>query len=192
MQGAGKEAHHFMQDGFARRKGKAMARPLADFAQKALSPAAALLGFGESDIILHWRDIAGGRLAEVSEPERLKWPVQPRNRPPGVAAEPAALVLRVESAFAIEAQHLAPVLMERINARLGWRCVGRILIRQGPVRRRAAGRGRVPPPSAEAVGAAEQATQGIESDRLRQALIRLGARALDKPGKTRTDGPSGA
>ena len=151
-------------------------RQLSEFTPKALSSAAAKLGFGESDIILHWTDIAGERLAEVSEPQRLRWPVQPANRQPGVNPEPAALVLQVEGAFAIEFQHLAPILIERINTRLGWRCVGRILLRQGPIRRRPKGRGRIPAPTAEAISMASQHTRDIKSDALREALNRLGAR----------------
>ncbi|MGE3247008.1 MAG: DUF721 domain-containing protein [Beijerinckiaceae bacterium] len=153
-------------------------RLLADFTREALSPAAAKLGFGESDIVLHWAAIAGERLSLVSEPEKLQWPVRPKNAPTGAGADPAVLVLRAEGAFAIEIQHLAPVLIERINTRLGWRCVGRIVIRQGPVRRRPAGRGKVPPPPQDLLEAAGEHTTGIEAGDLRAALNRLGARVL--------------
>lgn len=153
-------------------------RALGELAPSLIDNATAKLGFGESDIVLHWADIAGERLAPVSQPEKLQWPVRPKNPPAETAPEPAALILKVEGAFAIEVQHLAPVLIERINARLGWRCVARILIRQGPVRRRAAGRAKAAPPSPQAREAAEQATRGIQPENLRAALNRLGARAL--------------
>ncbi len=153
-------------------------RALGELTPALIDPATAKLGFGESDIVLHWPEIAGERLAAVSEPEKLQWPVRPKNPAADAASEPAALVLKVEGAFAIEVQHLAPVLIERINARLGWRCVSRILLRQGPVRRRAPGRAKVPPPSPQARQAAEQLTRDIEADDLRAALNRLGARAL--------------
>lgn len=151
-------------------------RQLSEFTPKALGTAAAKLGFGESDIILYWKDIAGERLAEVSEPQRLRWPVQPAHAQPGVNPEPAALVLQVEGAFAIEFQHLAPILIERINTRLGWRCVGRIVLRQGPIRRRPKGRGRIPPPGPHALAQAARHTGNIKSEALREALNRLGAR----------------
>lgn len=154
-------------------------RSLAEFTHSALSPAAARLGFGEADIILHWPDIAGERLAQVSEPERLQWPVRGTKSDASAGAEPASLILRVEGAFAIEIQHLAPLLIQRINTRLGWRCVSRIQLRQGPVRRRAAGRGKVPPPSPQLLASAEKLTEGIETEDLRKALTRLGARVLD-------------
>ena len=57
-------------------------------------------------------------------------------RDPDARPEPATLVVRVESAFALEMQHLAPIVIERVNAHYGWRCVGRLVLKQGPVRRR--------------------------------------------------------
>ena len=132
--------------------------------------------------MLNWLDIAGERLAAVSEPEKLQWPVSAKNAATGAAADPASLIVKVEGAFAIDVQHLAPLLIERINARLGWRCVGRILIRQGPVRRRAPARGIIPPPSAEAQRKAAELTRDIETSALREALARLGARALGAAG----------
>ena len=152
-------------------------RALGELAPKALSPAAARLGFGQSDIILHWPDIAGERLAQVSEPERLRWPVQPKNAAES-GPEPASLILRVEGAFAIEVQHLSQLLIQRINTRLGWRCVGRIVIRQGPVRRRTVGCGKAPQPPEHAMRAAARVTDGIAEGKLRAALNRLGARVL--------------
>ena len=85
------------------------------------------------------------------------------------------------SAFAIEVQHLAAILCERINGRLGWRCVGKISMRQGPIDRRAKGPRRTPPPPLEAVAAAGKLSEGILDDGLREALTRLGARVLTKP-----------
>ena len=41
--------------------------------------------------------------------------------------------LRVEGAFALEAQHSAAIILDRVNAHLGWRCVEKIAFRQGPL-----------------------------------------------------------
>ena len=139
---------------------------------------AAKAGFGQSDILVNWGEIAGERLSAVSEPQRLQWPRRAPNRAPDAPVEPASLVLQVEGAFALEIQHVAPLLIERINARLGWRCIGRIIIRQGPVRRRAARRDKPAPPSPEIVAAASAAAAGVEDEGLRAALTRLGARAM--------------
>ena len=119
-------------------------RPLADFVAGGISPALAKNGFGQADVVLHWEEIAGERLAAVCEPIKIQWPGRGPKTSPDAPREPATLVLRVEGAFALEAQHVAPVLIERINAHLGWKCVGRIALRQGPLERRTLKRG--PPP----------------------------------------------
>ncbi len=47
-------------------------------------------------------------------------------------------MVRVEGVFALELQHLAPVVIQRVNAHYGWACIGRIVMRQGRVDRRVA------------------------------------------------------
>jgi hypothetical protein len=153
------------------------ARPLADLIGKALDPVIAKQGFGESDIILHWDDIIGPRLAAVSDPVRLQWPPRPPGRSPQAPPDPATLVVRIEGAFALELQHLAPIVIERVNARLGWKCVGRIVMRQGPGKRPAARPVRRPP-DPQATQEAQAAAAAIEDESLRAALTRLGAAAL--------------
>ena len=154
-------------------------KPLADLIGGAIDPLLAKQGFGESDIIMNWDDIVGARLAAVTEPLKLQWPMRGAKRSPDMPVEPATLVLKVEGAFAIEVQHMADLLCQRINGRLGWRCVGRIAIRQGPVERPAPKRPVAPPP-AQAVEKAKGLAQGIEDEELREALTRLGARVLSQ------------
>jgi hypothetical protein len=149
-------------------------KPLADFIDKCLGPALAAQGFAASDVIVAWPEIAGERLATFSRPVKLEWPRRSR-LDPGARAEPATLVVRVEGAFALELQHLAPLLIERINAHYGWRCVGRIVLKQGPVPRPAA---KSAPPAE--LGPAERArlagsTAAVTEEPLREALNRLGA-----------------
>jgi hypothetical protein len=88
------------------------------------------------------------------------------------------LVLRVDGAFALEAQHAAAVIVERVNAHLGWRCVDKVAFRQGPLVAAPPPRP-APPPSAAAEARAGALAQGIEDEELRRALTRLGARAID-------------
>jgi hypothetical protein len=148
---------------------KAQARPLADLVGGTLQSVFARQGFAAVDIVTHWEDIVGPELAGRTEPLRLVWP---RRDDPDSGG---TLAVRVEGAYAIELQHLAPVVIERVNRYFGWRCVGRIAIRQGPVMRR--GRSPVPPiePSAEAVAAVERDIGTFEDQGLRAALARLGA-----------------
>ena len=116
-------------------------------------------------------------MANVCEPIKLQWPPRPRERTPDTPVEPATLVLRVIGAMAIEVQHMAPQIVQRVNAHLGWRAVGRLAIRQGPLER-AAGPPLIAPPDPEAVEEAVRATEGVEDEALRKALILLGARAI--------------
>ena len=69
----------------------------------------------------------------------------------------------------------ATQIIERINAVFGWRCVGKLRIRQGPIEHPAARPAPVTPelsPNAAKQLAAD--LDGIEDDGLRRALERLG------------------
>jgi len=156
-------------------------RPLADLVGAAIDPVLARQGFGESDLILFWEDIVGGRLAAMSEPIKLRWP--PRGASRSAAPEPATLVVRVESGFALELQHSSGVVIERVNAHLGWNCVGRIVLKQGPLARRESPKTRRPEPSAATRAAAEAHVGDIGDSALRQALARLGAHVLERASK---------
>jgi hypothetical protein len=158
-------------------KKKSYPVPLADLVAGAVDPVLAKQGFGQSSLILHWDDIVGERLAACSEPIKLQWPARPVQSHPDSGVEPATLVLRVTGGMAIEVQHMAQQLIERVNAHLGWRAVGRIALRQGPL-----SKGKKPPrigpPEPAAVAEAEKATEGVTDEELHKALVRLGARAL--------------
>ena len=88
-------------------------------------------------------------------------------------AEPATLVLRVEGPAAIEIQHLAGVIVERVNRFFGWQAVGRIAIRQAPLARRPK-RQPAAPPDPEAARRIAESLE-IADEPLRAALGRLGA-----------------
>jgi hypothetical protein len=150
-------------------------RPLADLVDAVIDPVLARQGFGESQIVLYWEDIVGERLAAMSEPLALKWP--PRG-PARTEHAPATLVVRVETGFALELQHLAAIVIERVNGYLGFACIDRLALRQGPVTRRAAARKRSAP-SAQAVATAEAMIQGVSEGPLREALTRLGAQVIE-------------
>ena len=110
-------------------------RPLADLIDACLAPALRAQGFATADVVVAWPEIVGERLAAFTPPLKLEWKRKPAGFDPGARPEPATLVVRVESAFALELQHLAPQVVERINAHYGWRCVGKLVLKQGPVRR---------------------------------------------------------
>ena len=167
---------------------RAGGRPLGDWVDGCIAPALARFGFGEVDIVSAWSDIAGPRVSGFAEPVAVRWPrkggtaktgTSPASAPAAEGGRaPATLVVRVEGAFAIELQHLAPLLIERINAHLGWRCIGKLALRQAPLVGRPPPRPRVPAPKPAALAAARDLTDGIADEALRDALTRLGARTL--------------
>lgn len=158
-----------------RARNSSWAQPLADLVQTAIGPAARRRGFGESNLIVFWDDIAGERLAAVSQPLRLQWPPRPRHAMTGEDTAPATLIVRVESGFALELQHLAPSVIERVNAHFGWRCIARLRLVQGPVAVRQNPRRRAPPPDEAAFLAAEKIIGQTAEGPLRDALMQLGA-----------------
>jgi hypothetical protein len=125
-------------------------------------------------VLVAWPDIVGERLAAATQPLKIEWPRRRGGADPTSRPDPATLVIRVESAFALDVQHLAPVIVERVNAHYGWRCVGQARAEAGsraprpeprPSRARAAAR-----TERERVGRSVERRRGG----LRGALDRLG------------------
>jgi hypothetical protein len=80
-------------------------------------------GFIQSAIVSRWSEIVGERYAKVSSPESIRFPT---GRKAG-----GALTLLVEGAHAPLLQHLAPIIIERVNRFFGYAAVNRIVFRQG-------------------------------------------------------------
>ncbi|HYJ82104.1 MAG TPA: DciA family protein [Allosphingosinicella sp.] len=95
-------------------------------------------GFVQSSIVSRWSEIVGDRYAAVSSPESIRFP--PGKRSEGV------LNLIVEGAHAPMMQHVAPVIVERVNRFFGYQAVVRVAFRQGLVQV-ARARTRAAPPS---------------------------------------------
>ncbi len=152
------------------KRGRTFPRPLAELVAPALGDVFARQGFAASELVTHWPEIVGDEVAACAEPLKLQWP--PRHDPDERAE--ATLILRVEGPAAIEVQHACDVILERVNRFLGWRAVGRLSLRQAPLRRRAP---RAAPPRIDPALQAEVAVglQDIADDGLRAALARLGA-----------------
>ena len=144
-------------------------RSLAELAHGFLAESFAKQGFAATELVTRWQDIAGPEIAAHAEPIKIQW----RRKPDGEPAEPATLVLRVEGPAAIEIQHLAGVLIERVNRFFGWQAVGQIALRQAPLTRRE----RPTPPPADQETAARIASTltDVADENLRMALARLGA-----------------
>ena len=123
-------------------------------------------GFAEAGLLVHWQDIAGRELARMSQPIKIQfW----RARSTG-----GTLTVRCGGAAALEIQHLAPVILERINTYLGHGAITRLKIEQGSgtlTRLKS-----LILPAATAAETAEIASrlEGVRDDALRDRLQRLG------------------
>lgn len=149
-------------------------RPLADIVARPLSEALQRAGFAATEVVTRWDEIVGTDLARRTAPIRIAWP----RRAPAAAGEqePGTLHVRVEAPFALEVQHLMPVIIDRVNAFFGWRCVAALRLSQVPLARRAkAPAMNAPPDEKRLAGALAQ----VDDPALKASLGRLG-RAVGK------------
>lgn len=163
---------------------KPKTRPLSDLIDECLGPALAAQGFSAADIVVGWEDIVGDMLAAHSEPIRIQWPHRAPGAPADQRPEPATLHVKVEGAFALEFQYLIPVIIERVNTRYGWKCIGRVTIKQGPVTKISLPK-MLPEPGPEAIAEAAKAVGDIEDQGLKDALVKLGAGILSRAAHSR-------
>jgi hypothetical protein len=156
-------------------------RRLGRLLRHALDPAARRRGFAEAGVLAAWAAIVGPDLADRCRPIKLTFP---RGRQSGV------LHLQVGGAAALELQHCAPLVIERINIYFGYPAVAELRLLQAPLPPPAPppaprrGRGR----AAEEIDAVARASEVITDMELREALARLGrtvkATSPPEPGST--------
>jgi len=153
---------------------RSFAKPLRDLIPKVVSESFNRQGFASAELVTRWAEIVGVEIAAHSEPVKIQW-----TRPAaGAQSEPGTLVLRVEGPAAVEVQHLANVVCERVNRFLGWRAVDRLALRQAPLRHGERKAARSADPAAAARVA--ETLSDIGDDELKDALARLGA-AIKQP-----------
>jgi len=114
------------------------ARPVSEMLPAVGGAAFRRFGFVQSSIVSRWREIVGERYAAVSAPESIRFPHGKRSA--------GVLNLVVEGAHAPLMQHVAPVIVERVNRFFGYSAVERIAFRQGIVQVEKA-KARIAPPS---------------------------------------------
>jgi len=113
------------------------ARAVSDLLPAAGGAAFRRFGFVQSAIVSRWREIVGPRYAAISSPESIRFPAGRRKE--------GVLNLVVEGAHAPMMQHVAPAIVERVNAFFGYPAVARIAFRQGIVQAARAKGGQAPP-----------------------------------------------
>ena len=80
-------------------------------------------GFVQSAIVSRWSEIVGERYAKVSSPESIRFPAGRKSA--------GVLTLLVQGAHAPLMQHLAPLIIERVNRFFGYQAIDRLVFRQG-------------------------------------------------------------
>ncbi len=172
--------------------GRRGAKPLDELMLAVIDEALAARGLGETSLIADWPAIVGAVIARYARPLQLQWPPRPAKRDPESPVAPATLVLRVDGAFALEAQHSAAIIVDRVNAHLGWRCVDRVAFRQGPLPPLRERREPPPPPGDAAEMEARRVAAAIGDEGLREALTQFGAHAIERSARRlATDGAGG-
>ena len=80
-------------------------------------------GFMQGAVVSRWPEIVGDRYAKVSTPESIRFPAGKKSS--------GTLTLSVEGAHAPLMQHLAPLIIERVNRFFGYEAVNKIAFKQG-------------------------------------------------------------
>jgi hypothetical protein len=167
-----------MQESDAKRFGRLPggARAIGAFAAAMLDPIARARGFATTALLTEWPTVVGAELASFTLPDKVIWPRRTDDGeapPPQSAwrADGAILVLKVEGPRAVELQHRAGQILERINVYFGYRAIAQLRFLQAPVAR---SERKVPAP-APADPDPGTIPEAISDGGLRQALARLGA-----------------
>lgn len=146
-------------------------RRLGDLARPLLTPSLRRQGFAQHEIVTRWREIVGPLLGDRSLPERLRFPQGTRKG--------GTLSVLVDSAFALEFQHLTPQILERVNTFYGYTAVEKLVLRQGPVPRpRKKNAPQETTMTAETEADLEKTLADLKPGPLRDTLLRLGKRVL--------------
>ncbi|MCZ8316590.1 DciA family protein [Phreatobacter sp.] len=144
-------------------------RPLADIAAAPIGEALKQAGFAATEVVTRWDEIVGEDLARRSAPVKIAWPRRPADH---AEPEPGTLHVRVEAPFALEIQHLTPVIVERVNAFMGWRCVAAVRLTQIPLQAKRKPKAEPRQPADEARLGAVAA--GFEDPALKEVILRFG------------------
>lgn len=156
-----------------KRSGRRGPQPLAQNATGLLKHHLSARGFAQVEIVTRWAEIAGAKLAEHCFPYRLS--------PPG--ANGATLTLIADDRAALELQHQAPKLIDKINTYFGKAAVSKIKVVAGDIPRVPSNRAAKRPLSEAEESALANRLKAVEDPELRAALSRLGRHALSESRK---------
>jgi hypothetical protein len=162
----------------SRRRRKLRARPeefrrggglrrLPELLQRLLDPAARRRGLAEARLLTDWPLVIGPQLAARCQPVRLAG---------AQSGAGGVLTIHVGGASALELQHSAPQVLERINGFFGYPAVARLRLIQAPPARPVKRRGprRVRPLAADELRELAALVEPVTPPQLQAALAELG------------------
>jgi len=142
-------------------------RPIGDAASRIAAPIVARGGGGVlARLKAEWSAVAGAELAAQTWPEKL--------------GRDGALKLLVAPGFALDLQHRASLVIDRINVFFGRAAVTRLVLVQGtlplagPIAAGAGSRAPAAPPNGDDVSVLDSRLAGVDDPELRAALAGLG------------------
>jgi hypothetical protein len=147
------------------RRGGGLKR-LPEMMTRVLDPAARRRGLAGAALLADWAAIVGPALAARCQPVKLARDSDGRG---------GVLHLRVSSTAALELQHAAPQIVERINTHFGHPAVARLRLIQAPLGRAVRPTARpLRPLSPEETARIDGAVASVGDEELRRALAGLG------------------
>lgn len=137
-------------------------------------------GFTEPQIFHQWAEIVGETMAGMSCPMRIS-----RNRSSKAGYRSGAtLTVRVAGAAALELEHSAPQILERINVFYGHKAVTRLRLEQGPLPLKS----RKPEPFKRNLTATEEEELRRDVEKVSDPDLRKSLEALGRAIKSTTKG----
>ena len=124
-----------------------------------------------SALLAAWPEIVPAMLSETTRPQKINWPRRAHEDDP---FKPATLIIAAEGMSALHVQHQSGEIVQRVNAFFGFQAVERIQLVQKPVTPERKPQRRKAPVSPADEKRIANLAEGIEDERLREALIRLG------------------
>jgi hypothetical protein len=163
-------------------KGGGAARAVGAYVARLLDPIARARGFATTAILSEWPAVVGEELASFTAPEKLVWPRRTEDREDASPQsawrdDGAILVIKVDGPRAVELQHRAEQILERVNTYFGYRAIAQLRFLQAPLPTARSKAEAAIPPSAEA----PPSTPGFADTGLAKALGRLGTGVRRKP-----------
>ena len=129
-----------------------------------------------------WDEIAGEAYADFSRPEKITWPKRLSETEDG-GFRPGCLIIACEGARVLFLTHGQGELIHRVNGFFGFSAIDRIKVVQKPVQPMGGHRRKPPQLSAAEARDLEARLEGIESEKLRAAIMRLGAGVMSEKRK---------